>query len=138
MTVQQPFILCVEDDVSSIQVLEVLLKEIMGFTQVVIFHNSENFEEKLGELPKTPDLIFLDIQVKPHNGVEMFQIIRASQRYENAIIVALTASVMSNEIAKLRQIGFKNLIGKPINPITFGDHVIQILAGQEIWDPSWA
>jgi CheY-like chemotaxis protein len=135
---QYPYILCVEDDLSSSQVLEVLLREIMGFTEVTLFNSSENFFSRLTALPKVPDLIFLDIQVKPYTGVEMFQMIRGSAQFEQTLIIALTASVMSNEIAKLREVGFKNLIGKPINPVTFPIHVMDVLSGKEIWDPSWA
>jgi hypothetical protein len=44
---------------------------------------------------------------------------------------------MSNEVERIRNIGFKYLIGKPINPITFPEKVTDILAGKEVWDVSW-
>src|SRR5258708_29481632 len=119
MLTKQPFFLYVEDDASSREIMEVLLKEVMGFSRLAIFETSAVFLEQLNTLPAKPDVIFLDIHIKPHDGCELFEMIRQSATYNETILVALTASVMSNEVERIRNTGFKFLIGKPINPITF-------------------
>src|SRR5258708_5572436 len=133
----QPFFLYVEDDLASREVMEVLLKEVMGFSNYTVFEDSVNFMDRLNALPETPDVIFLDIHVKPADGHQLFHLIRQSERYQATILVALTASVMSNEVERLRVTGFRHLIGKPINPLTFPEKLTDILAGKEVWDVSW-
>src|SRR5258708_14779159 len=130
----QPFFLYVEDDLASREVMEVLLKEVMGFSKYTVFEDSVNFMDRLNALPETPDVIFLDIHIKPADGHELFHMIRKSERFRKVILVALTASVMSNEIKRLRETGFRQLIGKPINPLTFPGKITDILAGREVWD----
>jgi CheY-like chemotaxis protein len=137
MAEDQPYFLYVEDDISSREVMEVLLKDVMGFTEVVVFETSSNFMERLNHLPVVPDVIFLDIHIKPQDGYELFRMIQEDQKFKKSILVALTASVMSNEVEKLRAMGFKNLIGKPINPMTFPEKLTTILAGEAVWDVSW-
>src|SRR5258708_7267387 len=134
MTSTQPSFLYVEDDISSREVMQVLLNNVMGFSKYTVFENSDHFLERLNALPEIPDVIFLDIHVKPYNGYQLFEMISSSEKYRSATVVALTASVMSNEVSNLRRIGFKHLIGKPINPINFPDKLTAILAGKEVWD----
>jgi CheY-like chemotaxis protein len=136
MKPDQPSFLYVEDDFSCREIMEILIKDIMGFSQLTIFDNSANFTERLLKLP-IPDIIFLDIHVKPHNGFDMFDMIKKTPVFEKSIVVAVTASVMSNEVERLRLVGFKNLVGKPINPESFPRKVKDILSGKEVWDASW-
>ncbi len=134
MASQRPFFLYVEDDLASRQVMEVLLNDVMGFSNYIVFEDSVNFMDRLNALPETPDVIFLDIHIKPADGHQLFHMIRKSERYRTVILVALTASVMSNEVKHLRETGFRHLIGKPINPLTFPEKLTDILAGKEVWD----
>jgi CheY-like chemotaxis protein len=48
-------------------------------------------------------------------------------------IVALTASVMSEEIQQLRTAGFNGCLAKPIDLQTFPETFNQILAGKTVW-----
>ena len=60
-----PSVLYVEDDALSRMVVEIILKEVMGLSNIVIFKDSANFENQLNSIPFQVDLILLDIQVKP-------------------------------------------------------------------------
>jgi CheY-like chemotaxis protein len=137
MTANQPFFLYLEDDLASREIMQVLLKEVMGFTNVTVFENSANFIERVTSLPTIPDVILLDIHVKPYNGHEIFHMIRQTEKLARTIPIAVTASVMSNEVERLRETGFRHLIGKPINPLIFPDKLTEILSGKEVWDVSW-
>lgn len=129
--------LYVEDDPPSQQIMQVLLIEIMGFSDVIVFPDSEQFAERLAALDPVPEVIFLDIHVHPLDGYAMLNVLRALPRYQSAKIIALTASVMSSEVEALRAVGFRSVIGKPINPITFPKLLTTILNGSEVWDISW-
>jgi CheY-like chemotaxis protein len=49
------------------------------------------------------------------------------------MVMALTASVMNEEINKLREAGFDGVLGKPLSFHTFPDTLRRILAGERIW-----
>ena len=128
-----PSVLYVEDDALSRMVVEIILKEVMGLSNIVIFKDSANFENQLNSIPFQVDLILLDIQVKPLTGFDMIQILRRHARYQNLPIVALTASVMSEEVETLRSSGFNSLIPKPIDEQDLPAQLMQILSGKEFW-----
>lgn len=60
------------------------------------------------------DLILLDIQLPKKNGLEICRTLRA--RGLRMPIVALSASVLPEEIARTRAAGFDLFLSKPISP----------------------
>jgi two-component system, cell cycle response regulator DivK len=133
MTETQPFFLNVEDDEYSREVLSVLLSKVMGFQQVEFFGNSENFSDRLQALPQVPDVIFLDIHIRPTDGYQLLDLLRNDPQYKNSKIIALTASVMVQDVKRLQDAGFDGLIGKPIANKVFPRLVNSILAGEPVW-----
>ena len=127
-----PAVLYVEDDAMSRMVMEIVLHQ-MNLAHVAIFENSANFAERLTQLSFQPDLVFLDIHMEPLSGFEMLKILRAIPQYEKCPIVALTASVMNEEVVRLREAGFNGVIPKPIDIDAFPELVEKLVAGQEIW-----
>lgn len=128
-----PKVLYVEDDPMSRLLLDIVLKEQMGLSDVAIFEDSERFSDRISELDFTPDIVLLDIQMKPIDGFTMLQILHQHASYQGQPIVALTASVMSDEVEKLREAGFNSLISKPITEAEFPNQLYRILAGEAIW-----
>ena len=129
----QPAILYVEDDLMSRMVMEVILIEQMNLSNVAIFKDSHNFAAQVAELTFQPDVVFLDIQISPINGFEMLNVLRGQPQYAKVPIVALTASVMNEDILKLRKAGFNGVIPKPIDIDVFPDVITKLMAGEEYW-----
>lgn len=123
----------VEDDATSRVVMEMILKHSFGNAQVSIFEDSENFPERLDNLPAKPNIIFLDIHVAPYDGFEMLNMLRQHPDFSDCIVVALTASVMSEEIERLGSAGFDGAIAKPLNREQFPKLLEKILDGEEVW-----
>ncbi len=130
---QQPTFLYVEDDMMSRHVITLMLKDMMGYTNVIIFEDSENFLERVRALPTVPDVIFLDVHIRPHNGFEMLTMLRGEEAYKTATIIAMTASVMAFDVQRLREAGFDGLIAKPVRKKHFPDLLQRILKGESIW-----
>lgn len=128
-----PKILYVEDDAMNREVLRVMLKKVMGFDDVIILENSENFMQQISKLPYIPDLILLDIYVPPHSGYEMLKMLRANRDYATQPIIAVTASITAQEVQQLRAAGFDGLIGKPFSMKTFPELLNRILRGEKVW-----
>ncbi len=133
MTSNTPATLYVDDDPASWDVLSILLKRVMGFSEVTYFENSKDFKERVQSLPIAPTLIFLDILVRPYDGYEMLTMLRTELGFSQTPIVALTANVMTTDIIQLKTAGFTGLIGKPIDYRLFPDLVKRILAGEAVW-----
>jgi CheY-like chemotaxis protein len=131
----EPVILYVEDDMLSREVMKVMLTRIIGYDpqHVYLFENSTDFENQLSLLPKQPTVIFLDIHMEPLDGFAMLKIIQKIDRFQNTKVIALTASVMNEEVKQLKDAGFMGIIAKPINTNMFPDALRRILQGEQVW-----
>jgi CheY-like chemotaxis protein len=129
----QPSILYVEDEARSRRVMQLLLVNSMKLDNVTIFEDSADFIARVDALEPKPDVIFLDIHVAPYNGFQMLDMLRKSGRYNDTIIVALTASVMNEEVTQLRESGFDGCLSKPVDIDTFPELLTLILKGEELW-----
>lgn len=130
---QEPVFLYVEDDLMSRKVMQTLITRVMNFQNLIVFEDSTDFIDRVRELGVIPDVIFLDVQIRPHNGYEMLDMLRSDPDYRHTTIIAMTANVMSHDVEKLQQAGFSGLIGKPIMKDVFPQLVEKILLGQSIW-----
>lgn len=129
----QPTFLYVEDDETSRDVMEMTLLYRMGYENLVIFDDSTDFISRVEALPHPPDVIFLDIHMEPHSGFEMLKMLREHPTYGSLKVVALTASVMNEEVEALEAAGFDSTIAKPIDPDLFPNLVERILEGKRVW-----
>ena len=72
----KPVFLYVEDDAFSREIMALILGDMLGYTSVTVFEDSADFLPRVEKLAAKPDVIFLDIHVRPHNGFEMLTMIR--------------------------------------------------------------
>jgi CheY-like chemotaxis protein len=129
----QPRILYVEDHLESREVMEIILTTVMGIHKTVIFQDSANFITRIEQLPWVPDLFLLDIHMKPHTGFEMLRMLRSHPTFASKPVIALTASVMSEEVQLLKSSGFDGVVAKPVDVETFPSILNRILSGEQIW-----
>ncbi|MDX2077895.1 MAG: response regulator [bacterium] len=128
-----PVVLYVEDDPMSREVMKLLLTRRMKFDHVYILEDSTDFMTHLLALPHKPDIIFLDIHMEPMDGFGMLELIRAHPDYVKTPVVALTASVMNEEVTLLRTKGFDGALAKPVDQRNFPDILKRLLSGEQIW-----
>lgn len=126
-------ILCVEDDQLSREGLDIVLRRLMGVKNLWIFEDSSNFMARFKALPRKPDLVLLDVHVKPHDGFEMLSMLRSDPEYRDTTVLAVTASVMNEEVNTLRSSGFNGAISKPINVDNFAALLRRAAQGEPVW-----
>ena len=126
-------ILYVEDDAGSRDVIRMARRMNPENFEITIFDDSSDFEQKLLQLNPQPGLILLDIHVKPFTGFEMLEIIRRQSEYDKIPVVAVTASVMNEEIQMLQNVGFDSVLSKPVNLDEFPSLINRIMTGEQIW-----
>lgn len=128
-----PVILYVEDDPKSRTVVEIIVRKRMGFDDLIMFEDSIDFETRVQALDPPPALVLLDIHIQPLNGFEMLAYLRALPAFAETPVIALTASVMTNEIHELKSAGFNGCISKPLSLQTFPDLLQRALADDQVW-----
>jgi two-component system sensor histidine kinase/response regulator len=133
MNPTSPAFLYIEDDAMSRRIIDVMLRQVMGFSNTTIFDNSADFLEKVHALPAVPDVIFLDVQIRPHDGYAVLKLLREDSSYRDVPVIAMTANVMSHDVEHLKKAGFSGLIGKPILKEIFPQLVKNILNGEAVW-----
>ncbi len=128
----QPIILYVEDEPLSRKVMR-MLGQHLDWPNITIFEDSSNFIERALALDPKPEVIFLDIHVKPYTGFQMLAMLRKTEQFSKTPVVAMTASVMNEEVQQLQTAGFDGCISKPIDIDTFPDTLRRIMSGETVW-----
>jgi CheY-like chemotaxis protein len=130
---EEAIYLCVEDDEMNRVAVKAVFNRVMGVQHLTIFEDSTDFMSRLKALKERPNVFLLDVHVRPHNGFEMLRMLREDPDYQNARVIAFTASVMNEEVEQLRDGGFDSAIGKPINVSAFPDLIERIVQGETVW-----
>jgi len=102
-------ILLVEDDAMNVELFESAL--VADGHEIVTERDGEAGEKRASD---RFDLILLDIQLPKMDGLEVCRNLRA--RGLRMPIVALSASVLPEEIARTKSAGFDIFLSKPISP----------------------
>lgn len=113
--------------------MKLLMTRAMHVKHLDIFEDSKNFSARLSDLTYNPDVILLDIHVRPYDGFDMLNMIRETPELKEAKVIALTASVMNEEVEAMRTRGFDGAIAKPLSMTSFPGLIRRIVAGEEVW-----
>ena len=133
MKLQPAVIVYVEDDEPSIFVMKMILERVMNLKNTYILRSSRDFLPQVKGLGVIPDLFLLDIQMRPYDGFELLSMLRSDAQFAQSKVVALTASVMNEQVARLKESGFDGAIAKPLNIDLFPQLIKNILNGESVW-----
>ena len=133
MKCQDPVLVYVEDDEASIVVMRAIVERVMKLKTLHVLENRADFLQQVAQIGVKPDIFLFDIQMKPYDGFELLNMLRRDPELEDSKVVALTASVMSEEVARLKESGFDGAIAKPLNIEAFPDLIAKIINGESVW-----
>jgi CheY-like chemotaxis protein len=102
-------ILLVEDDAKNVELFQAALEDEHDVVVEV-----DGVAGQRRALSEPFDLILLDIQLPMRNGIEVCRALRASG--VKTPIVALSASVLPDEVARIKGADFSRFLSKPIAP----------------------
>jgi two-component system cell cycle response regulator DivK len=74
-----------------------------------------------------PNLILMDIQLPGMDGISAFKVLRADPQTAEIPVIAVTASAMNADKAKILQAGFDGYQAKPIHVREFVEEVRRVL-----------
>jgi len=133
MNPQQPVLVYVEDDENSIFVMKMVTEKVMGLQTLHVLPSSADFVQQVKGIGAMPDIILLDIHMKPYDGFELLSMLRGDPQFKESKVIALTASVTNEEVDQLKKGGFNGAIAKPLNLDVFPDLVKRIVNGESVW-----
>ncbi len=84
--------------------------------EVYLANNGKEAIDLLTSKPNYFDVVLMDLQMPILDGYEATIEIKKSALYKDLPIIAMTAHVMNDEIAKCKEIGIQEYISKPIKP----------------------
>jgi two-component system, cell cycle response regulator DivK len=109
--VANELILIVEDNPQSMKLVRDIL-QIKGYQTL----EAETGEEGVGlARERRPALILMDIQLPGINGIEALQRLRADPVTSATPVIAVTASVMTQDRSRIMAAGFNGFQSKPIS-----------------------
>jgi CheY-like chemotaxis protein len=76
---------------------------------------------------QTPDLVLTDVSLPKMDGLELTRRLKSDPRYRHLPVVALTASAMKGDEARIMQAGCDAYIAKPIDTRTLGSQLRLLL-----------
>jgi CheY-like chemotaxis protein len=121
--------LIIEDDESSIQVLEHLLRQMR--VRAITIRDSGPVEQMFEQLER-PDVIFLDLEMPHLNGYNVLELIQSNAKFEGVPTVAYTTH--TSHINRAKRVGFHSFLGKPLDSARFGDQLRTILSHEPVWE----
>lgn len=129
---KDPHFLYVDDDAFGRDIVAMMFKG-LPYPPPTLFADSADFITRVEGLAPQPNVFLLDVHVPPYSGFEMLAMLRAHETFRTKIVVAVTASVMNEEVALLKRAGFNGAIGKPLDFDSFPGLIASILAGKPVW-----
>ena len=118
-----PRILIVDDNAMNVELLRFVLGE-EGF----VLESAESAREALKKIASFhPDLILMDIHLPGMSGLELTRLIKVNPVMQHIVIVALTASAMIGDEARMINAGCDGYLSKPINVDTFSASVLSFM-----------
>ena len=120
-------VVIIDDDDSSISVLEVLLRNLRAtYTSLVFPDRAIEIMRKLGRY----DVVFLDLDMPKVDGYKLLARIK-SELGNGFPVVAYTSHTAA--ITHAKEAGFDGFIGKPIEFSKFPGYLSRIVSGNPVW-----
>jgi two-component system cell cycle response regulator DivK len=130
---QDATVLVIEDNLSNF----LLIARLLAYTGVEHCEWKASGWQVLEFAESLPyiDLILMDIFLPEQDGYEALESLRAESRFQDTLIVAVTADASQQNMKRAQQAGFDGFIGKPLDPDRFPKQIRRILQGEPVWEP---
>jgi two-component system, cell cycle response regulator DivK len=128
-------VLVVEDDQRNADLLRVLLK-IAGVLTIAVARSGKEIVPAIVAYPCI-HLTLLDLALPEEDGFHILQRLRQLPAFHGGRIVATTALVMPQDVARAEEAGFDGFLGKPFHFDRFTEQIRRLLAGERVWEPRW-
>jgi PAS domain S-box-containing protein len=105
-------ILCIEDNLANIALVQGILEHRPGITLLRAMHGGAGVELAIDH---RPDLVLLDLHLPDMSGEQTLVRLRGNARTRDIPVIAVSAETDTDVIARLRVIGIEGFVTKPID-----------------------
>jgi DNA-binding response OmpR family regulator len=70
-----------------------------------------------------PDAILLDVMMPDMDGITTFEKLKANIKTSNIPVILLTAKIQTSDRYRYLELGIKEVIGKPFNPLELANQI---------------
>ncbi len=127
-------IVIVEDNFQNYVLMTRLLAH-LGVKDCVWKESGWQVLEFAESLPRI-DLILMDIFLPGSDGYTLLERLRGHTRFEETLVIAVTADASVQSMRRAKASGFDGFIGKPLNPDQFPAQISRVLSGGAVWECS--
>jgi CheY-like chemotaxis protein len=111
-------ILYVEDEDDIRLIVQIALEDLGGF----VLKSCASGYEAIAEVEAfRPDLILLDVMMPGLDGTETLRKLRQLPSMTNVPVIFMTARIQEKEIVQYKELGIKDIISKPFEPLALPD-----------------
>lgn len=111
-------ILYVEDEADIRLIVQIALEDVGGFE----LKSCSSGMEAIAEVERfKPDLILLDVMMPGLDGPTTLKELRKLPEVEKIPVIFMTARIQEKEIAQYKELGIKDIISKPFEPLSLPD-----------------
>jgi PAS domain S-box-containing protein len=111
-------ILCIEDNLANIALVQGILEHRPGITLLRAMHGGTGVQLAMDH---RPDLVLLDLHLPDMPGEEALARLRAAPHTRNVPVIAVSAETDPHAIERLRALGIQGFVTKPIDVDRFLD-----------------
>ena len=117
-------ILVVDNEASIQEVTQICLQTVAGWQVVVAGSGQEGLEKAAME---QPDAILLDVMMPDMDGLTTFQKLQENPKTQDIPVLLLTAKVQAADRQHYSELGIRDAIAKPFNPLELARQITAAL-----------
>jgi CheY-like chemotaxis protein len=121
-------ILVVDNEVSIQEVTQICLQTVAGWQVLVAGSGQEGLETAAVE---QPDAILLDVMMPDMDGLTTFQKLQENPDTQAIPVLLLTAKVQATDRQRYRDLGIREAIAKPFNPLELAQQIREALGWEQ-------
>lgn len=117
-------ILVVDNEASIQEVTQICLQTVAGWQVIVAGSGQEGLEKAAVE---QPDAILLDVMMPDMDGLTTFQKLQENPKTQDIPVLLLTAKVQAADRQRYSELGIRDAIAKPFNPLELAQQITAAL-----------
>jgi len=117
-------VLIIDNETSIQEVTRICLQTVAGWQVIAASSGLEGIDKAAQE---QPDAILLDVMMPGMDGLTTFQKLQENQQTHNIPVLLLTAKVQASDRQRYTELGVRDAIAKPFNPLELANQIAHAL-----------
>lgn len=117
-------VLIIDNEVSIQEVTQICLQTVAGWQVIAASSGLEGIEKATQE---KPDAILLDVMMPDMDGLTTFQKLQENDQTQAIPVLLLTAKVQASDRQRYADLGIREAIAKPFNPLDLANQIAHAL-----------